>query len=59
MCDFAKASKTAWLTEPCQFFDGTDGPPGAGCSAKALPIPGLFKRRIVNMGGLGRLGRRK
>lgn len=37
------ASKTAWLTEPCQFFDGTDGPPGAGIIGGAFgSLPGIW-----------------
>lgn len=41
------ASKTAWLTEPCQFFDGTDGPPGAGIIGGAFgSLPGIWNAYI-------------
>lgn len=37
------ASKTAWLTEPCQFFEGTNGPPGAGITGGAFrSLPGIW-----------------
>lgn len=37
------ASKTAWLTEPCQFFEAVSGPPGTGIVGGAFrSLPGIW-----------------